>query len=128
MVYFDWLVMIMKKNILIYFLISAMIICGISNTVFAGNFIPNNVNPELNIKGGENIKTMASKIIGTLMWVGYILAIGMIVFIGIKYILASADERASMKGMLVKVVVGSLIIVGSVTIVNAVMTILNAPS
>ena len=50
----------------------------------------------------------------------------MIVFIGIKYIMASADEKANLKGMLVKVVIGSIIIVGSLTITNAVISLMSS--
>ena len=46
-------------------------------------------------------------------------------FIGIKYILASADEKASLKGMLVKVVIGSFIVVLSLQITNAVISIMS---
>ena len=60
------------------------------------------------------------------MWIGYACAIGMIVFIGIKYIMASADEKANLKGMLVKVVIGSIIIVGSLTITNAVISLMSS--
>ena len=59
------------------------------------------------------------------MWIGYACAIGMVVFIGIKYIIASADEKASLKGMLVKVIIGSLIIVGSLMITNAVISLMS---
>lgn len=61
-----------------------------------------------------------------MMWIGYACAIGMIVFIGIKYIMASADEKANLKGMLVKVVIGSIIIVGSLTITNAVISLMSS--
>ena len=46
-------------------------------------------------------------------------------FIGIKYILASADEKASLKGMLVKVVIGSVIVVLSLQITHAVISIMS---
>lgn len=61
-----------------------------------------------------------------MMWIGYACAIGMIVFIGIRYIMASADEKANLKGMFVKVVIGSIIIVGSLTITNAVISLMSS--
>lgn len=75
--------------------------------------------------GDGRFENAANKIIGAMMWIGYACAIGMIIFIGIKYIIASADEKASLKGMLVKVVIGSIIIVGSLTITNAVISLMN---
>lgn len=76
--------------------------------------------------GGDEFTNAANKIIGAMMWIGYACAIGMIVFIGIKYIMASADEKANLKGMLVKVVIGSIIIVGSLTITNAVISLMSS--
>ena len=114
----------MKKNMLIKLLISAIIICSISTIAFAGSgFIPDHVDPGLDIKGSENIKNMTTGIIGTMIWIGYALAIGMVIFIGIKYVISSADERASMKGMLVKVVVGSCILFMATAIVNVAISI-----
>lgn len=73
--------------------------------------------------GAEQLTTTTEKVIGAMMWIGYACAIGMVVFIGIKYILASADEKASLKGMLVKVIIGSFIIVLSLQITNVVISV-----
>ncbi len=99
--------------------VSIFILILISTTcVFATNqYIPS---PSPSLPTTEP-KKAASNIIGSLMWIGYAIAIGMLIYIGIKYVIASADEKASMKGMLVKVVIGSLIIVCSTTIVNIVI-------
>lgn len=79
--------------------------------------------PNPNLSGGEtNAIVFAANVIGAMMWIGYAIAVGMIVFIGIKYIIASADEKASMKGMLVKVFIGSFIIVFAVTITNFIIS------
>ena len=68
-------------------------------------------------------ETTASNIIGYMQWIGYAIAVGMLVYIGIKYIMASADEKASMKGLIVKVVIGSLIIIFAKVIVNMVLSV-----
>lgn len=97
------------------------VLCIFSTCSFAtGAYIPGDITPNID---NENVKGVVASLIGSLKWFGYVLAIGMVIFIGIKYVMASADERASMKGMLVKVVIGSFIIVTSVTIVDAVMSI-----
>lgn len=88
-----------------------------STVAFATNYIPPVGEPTA--PSGE-FNTFASNIIGVMMWAGYAIAVGMIIFIGIKYLIASADEKASMKGALVKVIIGSLIIAGTVTIANVV--------
>ena len=118
----------MKKKVLKIFIIIVIIFLMV-NVTFAGGYIPQNPTPSLgDIDNLNVIQNTATNLIGALMWFGYIAAIGMVIFIGIKYVIASADERASMKGMLVKVAIGSLIIVTSITIVNIVMAMLHAPT
>ena len=60
--------------------------------------------------------TTASNIIGYLRWIGYAIAVGMLVYIGIKYVMASANEKADLKSSLIKYVIGAVLIVGAVTI------------
>lgn len=58
----------------------------------------------------------AGIIIGVMQWFGYAIAIGMLVYIGIKYIMASANEKADLKQALVKYVLGAVLIVFAVSI------------
>ena len=59
-------------------------------------------------------------IVGTLQWVGYAIAIGML---GIKYVMASANEKADLKQSLVKYVIGAVLIVFATTIAKWVFTL-----
>lgn len=78
------------------------------------------------IGAGENInikprpvgQTFATKLIGAMQWFGYAIAVGMVVLIGIKYVIASADEKASMKGAFVKYVIGAFIMAGATAIAS----------
>lgn len=106
----------MKKNILAFL---NFILILFSNICFASNTIiqnPGNANLPSQAQG------LANSIIGWLQWGGYVIAIGMIVFAGIKYIIAAADEKASLKGMLTKIVIGSIIIATASTIVRFLAT------
>lgn len=67
--------------------------------------------------------TVLPAIIGAVQWVGYAIAVGMLVYIGIKYIMASASEKADLKGALVKYVVGAIIIVFATTIASWVFSL-----
>lgn len=112
----------MKKKIfkvLVVFLIASCI----STFSLAVEYIPNVGTPEA---PSTEFNTIAGNIIGVMMWVGYAIAVGMIIFVGIKYVMASADEKASLKGVLVKVIIGSLIIAGSVTIANIVKSVFSS--
>ncbi len=115
----------MNKKILKIFSLALVMLVLFSLTCnsFATEFI-SKAEPALPGDGGP-VENITSNIIGAMMWVGYACAIGMVVFIGIKYILASADEKATLKGMLVKVVIGSFIVVLSLQITNAVISIMS---
>lgn len=67
--------------------------------------------------------TTASSIIGYIQWIGYAIAVGMLVYIGIKYVMASANEKADLKNSLIKYVIGAVLIVGGVTIAGWIFSI-----
>ena len=68
---------------------------------------------------------MASKILGFMQWIGYAIAVGMLMYIGIKYVTSAADERANLKGSLVKYVIGAVLISGAVTVIGIISNIGN---
>ena len=107
------------KKFLLKILPFIIIICSISGMVFA-SYIPEKVEPGL--PDGTQVPEMTQRIIGALMWIGYAIGLGMVIYVGIKYVMASADEKASLKGMLTKIVIGALIIASAVTITNIAIT------
>jgi len=105
-----------KNNLLKIVTISAMIIIVLTSFSYAAPIIPE-VAPGVE---GEKVQQVAKDVLATIRWIGYAIGVGMLMFVGIKYIMASADERASLKGILVKVVIGSLILIGANMIVGIV--------
>ena len=71
-------------------------------------------NPD--VKAPGDASNIAATIIGFMQWFGYAIAVGMLVYIGIKYIMASASEKADLKQALVKYVLGAVLIVFAVSI------------
>ena len=45
----------------------------------------------------EHGGTAVSKILGAIQWIGYAFAIGMLIYIGIKYTMSAANEKADLK-------------------------------
>ena len=99
-------------------IISTSVLVLMLSITFATSIIPPIGSGELEINDPSQINGIVSNILGYMRWIGYAIAIGMLVFIGIRYIISSADERASMKGMLVKVAIGSCIIVFASSILS----------
>ena len=71
------------------------------------------------------ISAAGTRIIKVLLWLGYAIALGMLIFIGIKYILGSADAKASMKKSLTGWIIGAVIILTTTTIIGAVLSIVD---
>ncbi len=66
---------------------------------------------------------LASKVLGFVQFVAYAIALGMLIYVGIKYVMASANEKADLKSALVKYVIGAIIIAGASTILGWIMGI-----
>ena len=59
--------------------------------------------------GGDG-NTIVNKILGFVQWIGSALAVIMLVIIGIKYMVGSAEEKAEYKKTLVPYVAGAILI------------------
>lgn len=118
------------KNKLWMMIFSIIIIVASGSVVLGLDILPT-VGPGLPAisgdsgEGGGPANLLVQNFAGAMSWIGYAIAVGMTVFIGIKYVVASADEKASMKGMMVKVVIGSAIIAASSTLVLFLNSILS---
>ena len=105
----------MKKlsRILVIAMCFAMILstCVFAEEGGAGGFdITVGANPLTGASG------MVSSILGMIQWIGYAIAVGMLIYIGIKYVTASANDKAELKNAMVKYVVGAILIAAASTI------------
>ena len=64
----------------------------------------------------------ANTIIGTIKWVGYLVGIGMFIWVGIKYLLAGAGEKAKAKETLIPLLAGAILITTGAAITGAVFS------
>ena len=99
-------------------LMTAAILAMMCGTVFGGY---SGIDP--NVTAPTDAGETANTIIGTMQWFGYAIAIGMLVFIGIKYVMASANEKADLKNALIRYVIGAVLIVFAVTIAGWVFSL-----
>ena len=75
------------------------------------------VNPSFKPSANMSEATkFANKILGFVQWAGYAIAVGMLIYVGIKYVMASANEKADLKNSLIKYVIGAVLIAGAATI------------
>ena len=87
----------------------AMVIISIASTaVFA--FEPGDLKAKTNVTGEEQIKNVGTSIIGILQTVGMVLAVVVLIVLGIKYMMGSAEEKAEYKKTMMPYVVGAALI------------------
>ena len=91
-----------------------------TSTIFA--LTPSQVqptNPETN-----DIQTLGGKILGILQTVGIVLSVIILVILGIKYMMGSAEEKAEYKKTMIPYLVGAVLIFLAPTIANTVYTLI----
>lgn len=62
-------------------------------------------------------------VLGFVKVIGYAFAVGMLLYIGIKYTMASANEKADLKKGSISYVIGAIIIFGASTLVGILATL-----
>ncbi|MBR4111096.1 MAG: hypothetical protein IKK43_05365 [Clostridia bacterium] len=107
----------MKKKVfnLIIVIITLLTLFASSTTNAVGSLISIGKLTGTSIEG---IKV--NEIIGVIKWCGYLIAIGMVIWSGVKYVLSGAGEKAKAKETLVPICIGAFLVVAGVEITAAV--------
>ncbi len=91
----------------------AMVIISISLNCFA--LTPDQITGSENVSGTSQITKLGNDIVGIFQVVGVVLAVVIIIVLGIKYMLGSAEEKSEYKKSMLPYVVGAaLIFAGSI--------------
>ena len=111
----------MKKSIKIVsiaLMILAMVLA--STSVFASEYRPNSVEPDVAADGINSVKDIGNDILGIIRVVGTIVSVGMLIVLGIKYMMGSAEERAEYKKTLFPYLIGAVLIFAATTLADMV--------
>lgn len=79
--------------------------------------LPPNLNPSRQMPDSK-ISSAVPEILGLVRWIGYAVAIGMLVYLGIKYVMAAADEKANLKKGSINFLIGAIIIFAASTVMG----------
>ena len=119
----------MKKQvkILSIALIVLTVLLAISNVVLATD-IPGKI--DTIAKGNADANTdkvvnLGATIVTIMQTVGIVVAVVVLLILGIKYMMGSAEEKAEYKKTMIPYLVGAILIFASTTIVNVVYNIAN---
>ena len=76
-------------------------------------------------KLGSGVTTSVESIIGTVKWIAVVVAVVMVIYVGIKYLTAGAGTKADVKGNLIPMMIGAIIISSAAVIVEAVFNMVS---
>lgn len=114
----------MKKNIVkVLSLVLVIVLCFSFAAVFGFSNDEEKIPDGVKIPTGgsvtaKGLDNLGGIIIGVLQTVAGIVAVSVLIFVGIKYLLASPGEKANIKGSLIPYVIGAILIFAAVPILG----------
>ena len=117
-----------KMMKILTFVATALLVISIGSTTVFGaiSLTPNQM--EGTDPQGNEIKNFGNQIIGILQTVGVVLSVVILVILGIKYMMGSAEEKADYKKTMIPYVVGAICIFLAPTIANMVFQLVQPQS
>ena len=104
-------------------LVAMMLVC-ISTSVFA--LTPSELKPADNVTGSPEIQSAGNSIISILQTVGVVLSVVVLMIIGIKYMMGSAEEKAEYKKTLMPYMIGAALVFAASAIAGIVFNFANS--
>ena len=96
--------------------VSLMLVAMVSSVAFAID--PSNITGTTTGAGASSVQKLGKSIIGIIQVVGSVAAVAVLVVLGIKYMMGSAEEKAEYKKTLMPYIIGAIIVLAAVNIVN----------
>ena len=107
--------------IAILFILITISIMPISNaTIDPENYKPN----DITLKDTSTAFIMARKIFSSILTVGIVVSVVTIMFLGIKYMLGSVEEKAEYKKTMIPILVGMIMLFCASTIVSIIYSVM----
>ena len=100
---------------------TVLVIISMGASVVYG-LTPSDITPSNNVAGANEIKTLGGQVVGIIQTVGVVLAVVILMILGIKYMMGSAEEKAEYKKTMIPYLMGAILIFAASTIANVVYT------
>jgi hypothetical protein len=109
----------MKKNNTVLLRIAGgmIFLSNIATVSLAGGLQAPSPKPPSNLSG---IDDTVGNVLGVIQWIGIIVAVAMIMYVGIKYMTSTAGKKAEAKETMVPVLIGAALLALAPTVVKAV--------
>ena len=112
-------VLVFIATILLVFSLGANVVLATSSGSSSDGLIaPNSITPQA--PEGDEIQDIGGRILGVLQTIGVVLAVIILVILGIKYMMGSAEEKAEYKKTMVPYLVGAVFIFAAPILANIV--------
>ena len=100
-----------KKIIFTILILMTAMFLAVTTISFA-DYSPSKFDSEIdpNAKGASNVKDIGGEIVGFIQVIGTIASVGMLIVLGIKYMMGSAEERAEYKKSMFPYLIGAVLI------------------
>ena len=114
-----------KKTLKIITIIATIIaiVCSCTLVLADDSLTPNSLKPSYS--GTSSITTVGTKIMGIINTIGVVVAVVVLMVLGIKYMMGSAQEKAEYKKTMIPYVIGAVFIFAAATIANMVYNFAN---
>ena len=107
-----------KREILIILMNLILIIFLISSTVF-GTLI-DEFESSIDTSGSTELKDTGATILGVIRVIGTIIAVAMIMILGVKYMMGSADQKAEYRKSMLPYFVGAILLFAATNLTDAI--------
>lgn len=109
-----------KARIFMMIFIMLIMFLGITNTVFAlgDGFNKDIFNKVNNGSVDTNVESLGIRIYGTVFTILRVLAVCGVVYTGVKYMYAGANDKGQMKSTLIYVVIGTILVFATKGIID----------
>ncbi len=100
-----------------------LMILSMTSGVFA--LTPDQIKGTEGVTGTAQIQSMGQKVVGVLQTIGVVISVIVLIVLGIKYMMGSAEEKAEYKKTMIPYLVGALLIFAASMLANVVYQFAN---
>ena len=108
-----------KKIITVIITIIVLIVCSVPAFADVSSAM-SQMKGVTNVTGNSQMVGMGNKIIGVVYYVGIVVAIAMVMISGIRFMMASPDEKASIKKQSIPYLIGAILVFSAVNVMKIV--------
>ncbi len=117
-----------KSRKILYTVLPVLMLVAVMFVTFAPAVLADGVSPAFPAQGTtiSKVETLSKDVWATVVLIARILAFAAIIFAGIRYMFASAEQKADIKKGLIYLVIGAVLVFASTFIVDIVVNITNS--